>query len=285
MVLEGYIKDLSDKDYHADFAISSSALVHALRSPAHFWANYIGNPARIEQKETDALRYGRAIHSYLLEPDKFVEKFITAPACDKRTKEGKATWADITQKAESIGATVITVDELHQITSMASALADYALCDDLGRKTSFSDIFSKGTAEESFFWEDPKTGLRLRARTDWRIGSVIIDYKTCLDAREQAFRSEIVKRRYYMRAAMYMDGVEIVTGKRPTDFYFVAQEKSAPFCPAAYRLDENDLLLGQRQYQDALLNIKACMTAGKWIGYPQIVKTLTVPAYVYEEAQ
>lgn len=284
-MLEGYFESLHEKEYHASHAISSSTLTHALRSNAHFWANYVGNPNRVPQPETKALRYGRAIHKFLLEQNAFVNEYRAAPKLDKRTKEGKLAWAELTADAELNGFNIITADEADLITSMSNALRDFHIVDDNGRSIKVADIFSNGKAEESFFWRDADTGLMLRARTDWRIGDVIIDYKTTTDARPSVFCHEIAKRRYYMRAAMYMDGVEAVTGKRPKEFYFIAQEKTTPFCAATYRVNPDDLLYGQRQYKHALQGIKRCMDNNKWTGYSELVQTLSIPAYFYDDVQ
>lgn len=279
----GHYVDLTDTAYHADHAISSSALVHALRSPAHFWANYVGNPNRIPQNETKTLKLGRAIHKFLLEQGSFIDAYRIAPQVDRRTKAGKEAWAIAEESAASDGATLITHDDAALITTMSDALSDFFITDDFGRSITIKDIFAKGAAEESFFWQDPDTGLMLRCRTDWRLGGFVFDYKTCADARPFAFRNDVTKYRYYMRAAMYLDGIEAVTGHRPKGFYFIAQEKAAPYCPAAYQIHEDDLLLGQRQYKRALAEIKACMESGRWTGYSSVVEMLKVPDYLYNE--
>jgi len=81
-----------------------------------------------------------------------------------------------------------------------------------------------------------------------------------------------------------VDGVDAVTGNRPKDFYIVAQEKAAPFCPAAYRINPDDMAFGRRQYKSALMGIKWCFENNKWTGYSELVQTLNIPAYYYDEA-
>ena len=83
------MKDLiiSNKEYRAREGVSSTDLKKIAKSPAHFryWKD---NP----EESTPALLFGRAVHKYVLEKDKFNDEFAVAPEVNKRTKEGKAQW-------------------------------------------------------------------------------------------------------------------------------------------------------------------------------------------------
>lgn len=280
----GYYKNLPAADYHASHAISSSTLVHALRSPAHFWANYIGNPERQIQTDTEALHFGRAAHVYLLERATFGDAYMVTPKVDKRSIAGKAEFSAYQEKAIATGAEIITEDDLATIKGMAAALEQFEIEETgSGAVIPLAQVFAKGKAEESFVWKDPNTGLLLRARTDWRIGNVVVDYKTARDARPLPFRRDVAQRRYYMRAAMYLDGIEAVTGDRPSAFFLLAQEKEAPFAAATYQINPDNLEFGQQQYKAALQSIDRCMQSGKWTGYSRQVQVITVPDYLYDE--
>lgn len=67
-------RDMPNSEYHqiregADFAVSSSQLKDALKSPRTFYKKYV---ARTEEKEQrDAFDTGTAIHTKILEPEKF----------------------------------------------------------------------------------------------------------------------------------------------------------------------------------------------------------------------
>ena len=285
MLLEpGYYKDLSAKDYHASHSISSSALVHALRSPAHFWANYIGNPKCVAKQDKPALHFGRAAHVYLLERDTFPLQYAVTPKLDRRTTAGKQLHASFEETCAENGTEIITEDDLATIKGMAEALEQFEIEEGVsGAVIPLAQVFAKGRAEESFVWTDPESGLLLRARTDWRIGNVVVDYKTARDARPQPFRREVAHRRYYMRAAMYLDGIEAVTGTRPSAFFLVAQEKEAPYAAAAYQINPDNLEFGRQQYKAALMSIRRCLDAGRWDGYSRQVQVITVPDYLYEE--
>lgn len=89
---EGIYRDVPNEIYHGDrTAVSSSGLKLLLRSPAHFVA---GQGA--SEETTAALEFGTALHTALLEPEKYREQYVTKPDINRRTKEGKAL-------AETIG--------------------------------------------------------------------------------------------------------------------------------------------------------------------------------------
>jgi hypothetical protein len=78
------MKDLiiSNKEYRAREGVSSTDLKKIAKSPAHFryWKD---NP----EESTPALLFGRAVHKYVLEKDKFTEEFAVAPEVNRRAKE------------------------------------------------------------------------------------------------------------------------------------------------------------------------------------------------------
>ena len=78
------VYDMPAAQYHAIPAVSKSLLGNFSRTAAH------GRHALDNQKDSDALRFGRAFHVLALEPHKFDEECIVKPVMDCRTKEGKA---------------------------------------------------------------------------------------------------------------------------------------------------------------------------------------------------
>ena len=92
---------ISNKEYRQRPGISSSELKKIMITPAHY-KHYKENP----QEDTPALLFGRAAHKYILETYDFYTEFAVAPNCDRRTKEGKETWAKFVAECE--GKDVIT---------------------------------------------------------------------------------------------------------------------------------------------------------------------------------
>ena len=61
--------DLSNRDYHAHPAISKSGLDLISRSPAHYRYRAPKEPSR-------AMEIGTAIHTALLEPDRYAAEYV-----------------------------------------------------------------------------------------------------------------------------------------------------------------------------------------------------------------
>jgi hypothetical protein len=289
---------LSDADYHADPAISSTQLVKALRSPAHFWHSASMNPKRAKDADTDALEFGRAIHCYILERDVFEQTYIVLPEdAPKRptkrqveaakpspsTLEAICWWEEFDAVVAERGAAVISQDDRATIVAMAEALSAQEIESDSGAVAALSSLFSKGEGEMAYFWRDEPTGLMCRCKVDWLIGNTVLDYKSTRDAQLHAFRRQVGNLHYHMRAAFYLDGVEIVTGKRPTQYILLAQEKEAPYCAAPYKLLDVDIEQGRAEYRRALDRIAASVKQVRFDGYSRKVVELSIPDYMYNQ--
>ena len=72
------------KQYHADQSIGHSGIIKLLKSPAHL-REALDHPS----PPTPAMAFGTAVHTHVLEPDRFFEEFAVVEKFDRRTKEGK----------------------------------------------------------------------------------------------------------------------------------------------------------------------------------------------------
>jgi len=108
---------------------------------------------------------------------------------------------------ENDGKTVILRPELELAVEVTNAL----------RQTGTAAGALQGSEREvSIYWESD-TGLPLKCRPDaWRrdIG-LVADLKTTTDASPEAFARAVERYHYDLSAALYMRGVEAVTGERP----------------------------------------------------------------------
>jgi exodeoxyribonuclease VIII len=84
-VINPGIYNLSSEAYHHGPGISRSGLMEFKRSPYHYWYKHL-NPDYIAEPATPAQIFGNALHTYVLEPEKFDQQFFVAPKFDKRTK-------------------------------------------------------------------------------------------------------------------------------------------------------------------------------------------------------
>lgn len=245
------IANMTNEQYHADrSAVSSSGLKKLLISPAHY-KDYI----EAERVETTALRVGTAIHTALLEPEVFSQTYIVAPVVDRRTKEGKAAWAEF---LATLGdKKVVTEAELQMLRGIAAEVAKHKMA---------STLLTIGVAEQSIFWTDKETGIRCKVRPDSLSAYATLDVKSTESAHRADFPRSCVRYGYDLSAAMYQEGVREATGE-VRDFVFLAVEKSSPHACALYKASEEMLASGYQKFRFALRTLAECREKGVWPSY------------------
>ena len=95
--------------YHADRAIGHSGIVKMLKSPAHL-REYLDHP----HMPTPAMAFGTAVHTFVLEQERFADEFVVAEKFDRRTKEGKEAAARFEEANQ--GKALITSEEMDTLT-------------------------------------------------------------------------------------------------------------------------------------------------------------------------
>lgn len=268
LVKSGIIKGIPIAEYHKSAATSKSQLDQFAKSPAHYLAS-LTTP----RKETAAMRIGSIFHGMALEPERV--KIAVAPVCDKRTKDGKATWEAFC--LENAGAEIVTADEGEMLLGMRASVMAHPAASAL--------LSGAGIAEGSAFWYDERSGELCRCRPDFyrQDLGIIVDLKTTDDASPAGFARSIWKYGYHRQAAMYLDGIEAATSDIIKGFVFIAVEKSAPFAVATYRLDMQGEEAGRVSYKDLLLDLAECKIKRHFPAYSISVETISLPAYAVRE--
>ena len=96
--------------YHATDAVSSHRLNDLSPYPLLFWKRWVAKQIPPDP-QTPAMAFGQYFHTLALEgEDAAKARYIVAPKCDRRTKEGKARYESFL--AESAGLTVIDEEDL-----------------------------------------------------------------------------------------------------------------------------------------------------------------------------
>lgn len=263
---------MTEKEYRRHPAISRSELWHIRESPEKF-KYYRDNP----QPPTPALLFGQVVHKLLLQPEDFDSEFAVAPDIDHRTKDGKAAYSDFLAAAE--GKTIVS-------------LAQYEIAAQMAKKALSEPYVAKllnGRREVPFFWTDEDTGEACKVRVDCltEIGGnqIIVDYKTCADASNDAFMRDAVKYGYHFQSAMYSEGVEKNTGRKPL-FVFIAQEKTEPYALNVLQADEAFVQYGYDIYRELLGIYHYCRTTNNWyglMGRDGIINNLSLPSWLARE--
>lgn len=252
------IYDLSNEDYHNHKSISKSGLDLIAKSPAHFIKN--------ERKESPAFKKGTLIHCAILEPDYLLSRYHPVNLrYDLRTKKGKALLEEETQLAN--GKIIVYPDEWNIAIRVR---------DEIHRHKVTKHLFDGGESEISVF--SRLNDVDVRCRPDYINGSVVVDLKSTIEAKNK-FKQSVVKLRYFVQDPFYSD-ILSNEGIGVSNFLFVAIEKTEPFGIAIYELDDDAVSYGRREYTKDLDIYKRCLDSGIWPGYEESIQTLSLPSYL-----
>lgn len=267
----------TNEEYHANAAISHSKLETFRRRPALYHRKYVLKTITAEAPST-AFRIGSAAHTLVLERDKFGSRYAIKPeTIDRRTKDGKAAWAEF--EAANVGKTIIEKDEVEQLNQMADAVWANPLAEQL---------FAAGHAELS--WRTSGS-MPLQCRTDWFSSEgcalsngrpYIVDLKTVesLNVGDYgSFERSVFNFGYHRQAGFYLPLVSELLGRAVYDFFFVAVEKVEPFGVAVYRLSDEAVTLGQDETIKDLRWLKGCMAENEWPNIEPEIRHLGVPSW------
>ena len=254
---QGAYSGINNHEYHALHSYwSSSALKELIqKSPSHFKSKYIDSWP--ESLDTPAMRIGSAVHALVLEPEMFNREFgVLGFEIDRRTKEGKAAWADF--QSSNFGKTLLTFDESKTALSMAHSVLN---------NSRIKPYIKECLKEVSLFWECPFTGLKFRARPDGFCEDFKIELKTTKTASPFGFTRQISSLNYSLQVAHYAKGLEQVLNLKMGREFFIIVENEAPFVSEIYEVSENMLTLGHEQWLRAATELEAGVKNNHWPTY------------------
>jgi exodeoxyribonuclease VIII len=245
------------KEYRAFPALNQSAAKHMLTSPAHYQA-YINTP----QEETKALRFGTFVHSAILEPHTLNDLYATAPEVDRRTKEGKETWAAF--QTANVGKTILDYEE-SALGHLVASSARFAL-KRLGVEFDETEVM----------YHVDYNGVPLKAAIDGVSGDYLWDIKTTDDASAAGMLKAIRNYRYNLQAYWYRLVYELATGRRPLGFRFLFIEKEPPFACAVCEVGPELMSWAIADFEKAVTLYKECTASGVWPSYPDDIQVIDV---------
>lgn len=260
----GFYPGVNALDYHRWPGASQSRLkILRDQSPAHLkWA--MGHP----EEPTDAMRLGAAVHTCVLEPDRFAILYVRAPEGDGRTKAVKEERAKLaTERPDVI---ILRREDYDTCQAIRRTVAEHPLTKHL----------LNGDREASAVWTDPETGVLCRGRFDALARGVgaITDLKTANDASPHRFPMSVYQFGYALQGAHYLRGARTL-GIEVDSFSIVAVEKEPPYVVAVYQLHAAAIHDAEREL-DALLALWArCEASGEWPGYGTEAVTIDLPSF------
>lgn len=256
------VPNMPEAEYHAHPAISKSGLDLIRKSPAHYKAGF--------KTATDAMRMGSAIHCLILEPDSFSDRYTVCTAKDRRQAEYK-------ELVQQVGEEWIL---MKPEAERCQAVAEAVRADPLAHPM----VSAAGLRELSVFAKDPETGVEVRCRFDLLADSgFALDLKKARDATSYGFTKSVAAYRYHVQAAFYSDVLEWATGETVGDFWFLAVEDAEPFTVCRYRLDDQAIAIGRKEYREDLRVYAHCLETDTWPKYQPEHEWISLPEWKLAE--
>lgn len=264
----GLVQGMSFGEYLKVRALSNSGLKLLQKSPRHYAASW--DPERPDSEPSAALRRGSLLHTMVLEPHAFRDRYRVKPAGMNFATKAGAAWRDETPN----GVEIVSESEHKAATRQAR---------NLRQLPEISALLGAGQAEVSFFWIDQATGVHCKGRADWvfrtNAGVVLLDLKTTEDATPEAFGRSCARYGYHRQAAWYCDGWNQATGDTVLGFVFGAVESAWPHDAVPYMLDEEAMSSARVQIDELLALYAECERLGEWPGISDRITTLSMPAW------
>lgn len=260
-------EEFSKSEYAKLQSISVSKLKKIKKSPLHYKEE--------EYVESPAMAFGSAYHCYLLEPDKFKERYYIidektiidiligegakSPRATKQYKE----WL-ISQENAAEGKTILTGEEYNTIKDMSNRINNHYYA---------KSLITNGIAENFLFVKlIDKFGneyyIKLIADYIKHGKKIITDLKSAGDASLDGFTKAGASFDYHLQAALYSDIIEhLYSTGRPYKFFFLAQEKTKPYAFNIFQASNQYINQGRYEYELLLMLWNECINNGKYPGY------------------
>ena len=254
----GMFVDMPAEEYHSNpNVVGHSALVSLLQSPKRYRASLLTG-----RTVTEAMEFGTAFHTRVLEPELFEKTYVVKPKFDRRKsadKEAEAAW-----DAQNEGKKTITESGLSDLNGMFESIME---------EPHIEVMVNNSYREKSFFWTDEETGIECRIRPDLLVYDAqtkkiiaVADLKSTQNASKERFKKEISDRGYDLQAAFYADAVSGILG-RAIPFFLIPVESVSPFCAASYEVGSLTMEVGRKKYRTALQLLQWCRANNRWPGY------------------
>lgn len=286
----GFYQDIPFSNYCKLPGINSSALAWGIKSARHIKAYLDGE---IKQ-EGDDLRFGRALHAAILEPDTYKGDWQLAKGCSQKLKSGDrkdqpcgaGTYKQFDgqwrcKKHAPKGQCGVIVENA---ISPTDALRIEAACKNLLAEPAIKLLRARGGMEETAVCDfdgaefgGMEGAVRAKIRMDKRILETvklppyIIDVKKVQQGKadDESCEWSIYRYGYDVKASFYRKVHVQLTGVDPV-FVWVFIEDKPPYAINVIQCDEATRLIGDQRLADCIKLYANGMNTGNWPGHLNI---------------
>ena len=264
---EGFVPGMPEPLYHyggPKDELSFHLAMTLLHTPAHL-RYAIDHP---DDRDSAIKKFGRAVHAALLQPDRYDDLVTIMP----EGKERRGNWWK-KFSADHAGTDILSFAEGEAVEDIRLRVRAHPLA---------RVLLDPGTAqtEVSYFWTDPDTGVRCRARADVlnEAHHMAIDVKkvTSCDARTIGRRFADFK--YHAQQAWYGDGL-LELGWPLDTFVFLCIEGEFPHTVRLVTCKDVDVDAGRQANLIARRRFAECLETDEWGAWPEVVEVVDMPPW------
>lgn len=254
---------MTESEYRSHPALNASRFKAFIRSPFHF-------KNQVDVEETEQMRIGTAIHTALLEPEKYLSTIAYMPECDRRTKEGKQVAKDF--EDANAGKLILKNDSEQIVARSVESVSQHYGWRELKKNQMHRETIIIG---ELF-------GIECKAKIDIidTKERMIWDIKTCQDASREKFRYDVQDRLYWVQQAFYNMLVE-KHYEQEFGCGFIAVETTDPSAVGIYTVLKEESQTWKSILERKLEEYKKCTTIEDFHGYePDSLPALNLKQYI-----
>lgn len=218
--------------------LSSSALKDFMQAPSYYKYR-----KSAPMKETDAMKLGTMVHTWMLENHKFHKEYMSMPKIDKRTKAGKELFAEYTENAN--GRVLMDEDVIKKFTTLP--------------------VYNDTRNEVTILFE--VEGIKCKARFDClRPNHVIEDVKTIADIFK--IDRQFASLKYYIQAGFYAQAYHEAFEVWPKQFLFTFISTGDYFEKVTREISFEYLEHGRLEAIKNVKRFRQCVEDDYWPGLP-----------------
>ena len=251
----------TNAEYHADDTHVGASMLSDFRDNAALYKGVHVTHTIPRPPPTKPMRMGSALHTLVLEPDRWDLEYLVAP--DGVTAHSRNKWAELLAFAEVDYRTVLAATEAEAARHMAASLLENkrlrVLMEAAGTRT-----------ERAIRWTDVATGIKCKCRPDLLVDDPGLERAWLPDLKTSNspgpdFPKSCANYGYARGMAHYMEGAATVIDRPLHPYYFVVRNSEPWDVWEEYRLSQEDFIdPGFRSRQYWLQRLARCMETNDW---------------------